>query len=400
MVIFNKVGIHWHLWRMRRLQRSRPYATGSSYNSYANKNVIDSKYLNLFPTRIIGDNNSNTNNVNIPTENKNNETNNNKGDTTTTTHQSSILVIRTERALENAEALAATIVHPKRISKPASIINTSLPTNTVSPETQLNNNNNNNTNHPDCSHSCDIPPSNSNDLQNETQASCVICLDEYTNGENVRRLPCGHEYHVECIDPWLTIKSASCPLCKYDCSLDIPKRDIEGLTNNQNLDNSEESISRGSSTFSLSILRRYMDNDSHSLHSSSRDINGLNNNNNTDNNNNSNTISAFGPTIPIDQAEAFSRTWMARSLPRNMRRQIDLAVAAQRRENASIELPVRMTIAPPEPALIPSSSSNNNSSNNNPVTLDMPTQLSESPNHQQANHKKSIKSLLKHWQKN
>ncbi|KAJ2749343.1 hypothetical protein H4S06_004661 [Coemansia sp. BCRC 34490] len=32
----------------------------------------------------------------------------------------------------------------------------------------------------------------------------------------MRILPCGHNYHIECIDPWLTSKSSLCPLCKYD----------------------------------------------------------------------------------------------------------------------------------------------------------------------------------------
>lgn len=29
--------------------------------------------------------------------------------------------------------------------------------------------------------------------------SCVICLDAFTNGDILRRLPCNHEYHRDCI---------------------------------------------------------------------------------------------------------------------------------------------------------------------------------------------------------
>lgn len=43
--------------------------------------------------------------------------------------------------------------------------------------------------------------------------TCVICLDAMEDGEIVRTLPCFHEYHRDCIDTWLTKKSAVCPLC-------------------------------------------------------------------------------------------------------------------------------------------------------------------------------------------
>lgn len=65
-------------------------------------------------------------------------------------------------------------------------------------------------------------------------------------------------------------------------------------------------------------------------------------------NNNSHT-SSFGPTIAADRAEEFSRSWMARSLPRNMRRQIQEAAqaAAAANHESVIELPARMTESPP-----------------------------------------------------
>lgn len=46
-------------------------------------------------------------------------------------------------------------------------------------------------------------------------ASCVICLCEYEEGETVRFLPCKHHFHQECVDVWLRLDKACC-LCKQD----------------------------------------------------------------------------------------------------------------------------------------------------------------------------------------
>jgi hypothetical protein len=45
---------------------------------------------------------------------------------------------------------------------------------------------------------------------------CSICLDEYSPGVRVRRLPCQHVFHGNCIARWLIERSATCPLCKTD----------------------------------------------------------------------------------------------------------------------------------------------------------------------------------------
>ncbi|KAK3944022.1 hypothetical protein QBC46DRAFT_16290 [Diplogelasinospora grovesii] len=49
------------------------------------------------------------------------------------------------------------------------------------------------------------------------QSDCAVCLEEYVDGvSRVMSLPCGHEFHVECITPWLTTRRRTCPICKGD----------------------------------------------------------------------------------------------------------------------------------------------------------------------------------------
>ncbi|RVX13779.1 RING-H2 finger protein ATL51 [Vitis vinifera] len=45
-------------------------------------------------------------------------------------------------------------------------------------------------------------------------ATCVVCLCEFKDGEAIRILPkCLHSFHVPCIDMWLCSHS-NCPLCR------------------------------------------------------------------------------------------------------------------------------------------------------------------------------------------
>lgn len=46
------------------------------------------------------------------------------------------------------------------------------------------------------------------------KSTCSICLENYVAGERVRTLPCLHQFHAQCCDPWLE-RQASCPVCKF-----------------------------------------------------------------------------------------------------------------------------------------------------------------------------------------
>ncbi|KAL4749295.1 hypothetical protein BDW72DRAFT_214177 [Aspergillus terricola var. indicus] len=59
--------------------------------------------------------------------------------------------------------------------------------------------------------------------------SCPICTDDFVKGQDLRVLPCNHQFHPECIDPWLVNVSGTCPLCRID--LNPPQ--AEGETENQ-----------------------------------------------------------------------------------------------------------------------------------------------------------------------
>ncbi|KAF1992556.1 hypothetical protein K402DRAFT_388203 [Aulographum hederae CBS 113979] len=52
-------------------------------------------------------------------------------------------------------------------------------------------------------------------LGDSGSATCGICIDDATIGDEVMKLPCGHWYHEDCIAPWLR-QSDSCPVCRKD----------------------------------------------------------------------------------------------------------------------------------------------------------------------------------------
>jgi Ring finger domain len=49
---------------------------------------------------------------------------------------------------------------------------------------------------------------------------CSICLGEYEENETLVQLPCGHDFHEECITSW-TSNHTKCPLCNFDLEAEV-----------------------------------------------------------------------------------------------------------------------------------------------------------------------------------
>ena len=48
----------------------------------------------------------------------------------------------------------------------------------------------------------------------EEDADCAVCLCKFGDGEEIRVLRCEHFFHRNCLDVWVALKNASCPLCR------------------------------------------------------------------------------------------------------------------------------------------------------------------------------------------
>jgi hypothetical protein len=47
----------------------------------------------------------------------------------------------------------------------------------------------------------------------ETETTCIICISDYEQGDDLLKLPCSHSYHRTCITQWFQLHD-NCPLCK------------------------------------------------------------------------------------------------------------------------------------------------------------------------------------------
>ncbi|XP_028792684.1 E3 ubiquitin-protein ligase SDIR1 isoform X2 [Neltuma alba] len=48
----------------------------------------------------------------------------------------------------------------------------------------------------------------------DDELTCSVCLEQVNVGDLLRSLPCLHQFHANCIDPWLR-QQGTCPICKF-----------------------------------------------------------------------------------------------------------------------------------------------------------------------------------------
>uniref|UniRef100_A0A1B0GPE1 RING-type E3 ubiquitin transferase n=3 Tax=Phlebotomus papatasi TaxID=29031 RepID=A0A1B0GPE1_PHLPP len=65
-----------------------------------------------------------------------------------------------------------------------------------------------------------VPRSTDGDEDNTEK--CTICLSQFENDNDVRRLPCMHLFHMDCVDQWL-VTNKHCPICRVDIETHLSK---------------------------------------------------------------------------------------------------------------------------------------------------------------------------------
>lgn len=50
--------------------------------------------------------------------------------------------------------------------------------------------------------------------------SCVVCMSDFAAGETIQSLSCGHRFHFDCLQPWVSSGKTECIMCRASFTLD------------------------------------------------------------------------------------------------------------------------------------------------------------------------------------
>eukprot|EP00594_Rhizosolenia_setigera_P011486 CAMPEP_0178955640 /NCGR_PEP_ID=MMETSP0789-20121207/9727_1 /TAXON_ID=3005 /ORGANISM="Rhizosolenia setigera, Strain CCMP 1694" /LENGTH=495 /DNA_ID=CAMNT_0020637313 /DNA_START=100 /DNA_END=1587 /DNA_ORIENTATION=- len=109
----------------------------------------------------------------------------------------------------------------------------------------------------------DMDDTTTNATAQTQQVSCVICLENFKDGDQLRVLPCDHMFHIGCIDHWLLgtfsddeCFTFGCPTCKKkpasthtnNLDLCLPVVNEETIISNENTEEENDNQSSSSSS--------------------------------------------------------------------------------------------------------------------------------------------------------
>ncbi|KAI5176578.1 hypothetical protein PAEPH01_2376 [Pancytospora epiphaga] len=57
-------------------------------------------------------------------------------------------------------------------------------------------------------------------FEGSEKKNCCICLSDYKKKQRIRKLECGHDFHMKCVDSWLMGGEAVCPVCRHEYAYD------------------------------------------------------------------------------------------------------------------------------------------------------------------------------------
>ncbi|KAL4227807.1 hypothetical protein ACF0H5_013244 [Mactra antiquata] len=90
-----------------------------------------------------------------------------------------------------------------------------------------------------------LPTVQISQIQVDNGLQCSVCMEDFNKDEEVKKMPCEHHYHTDCIVPWLKMHG-TCPVCRKDLNGDDTSLKD---TINPILDDGSQSNSDSSSDF-------------------------------------------------------------------------------------------------------------------------------------------------------